>query len=159
MKELFPYRRRKDWAPRFVEFIRDSQGIGTDLKLNWTDMNCLMWCCMGIEAMTGENPYENFNPDAHSIKEVVRVITSRGYDSLDQILEAHWEEVPIAMAQQGDLVLVEALWDVDSSIKAVMPHGVALADPPFYWCVAPEGLAKGDLYLNGRRAFAVGRNI
>ncbi len=153
--------RRKDWMSRWVHFIVDSQALGSDLSLDWETMNCLKWACMGVEAITGYNPYEAFDPADNSLREVLRTIKDRGYDNLDQIIESHYPEIPISLAQQGDLVLVAADWDgsVDTATLQVMPHGVALADPPFFWCVMPDGLGKGDLYKYGLRAFVVGRRI
>ena len=160
MKEVFPYRRLKDWPSRFVHFIKDSQDLSDSLLLDWENMNCLQWACMSVEAITGHNPYEQFDPKDGSLKQVVKTIQERGYTSLDAIVEEHFYEVPLAMAQQGDLVLVVADWDAGDSIAQVMPHGVAVCDPPSYWCVLPEGLGKGDLYGGAVvRAFAVGRDI
>jgi hypothetical protein len=159
--ELNPMR-RKDWSSRWVRFITDSRALGADLSLDWESMNCLKWACMGIEEMTAFNPYEHFAPEDGSLKDVVKTIRNRGYKTMDQIIESRYPEVPIGLAQLGDLVLVESNWeemDVDTGVRSVMPFGAALADPPHYWCVLPEGLSKGELYVHGHRAFAVGRIV
>lgn len=158
MRDLFPYPRRRDWTIRWVEFMKDSQDLAAELVLDWEDLNCIMWCCQWIESCTGYDPYEPF-VHAKGVKGAVSAIKDAGYETLDQIIGSHLYEVPLAKAQTGDLVLIRADWEAPEAIKTVLPHGIALADPPLYWCITPEGLGKGDLYVNGVKAYAVGRTI
>ena len=159
MKDLFPYERRQDWQVRWVEFIKDCLDIAADLRLDpdWGVLNCIQWSCSGIEELTGHNPYEElqFHEEVKSVATATRAVTSRGYKTLDQLLGSLFYEVPVGMCQSGDLVMAQVPNVVEGNV--VFPHAAVLADPPFYWCVTPEGLAKGDLYQDGRIAFAVGR--
>lgn len=153
-------KRYRDWPIRWVEFIKDCQDVGSDLRLDWEDMNCIQWACQGIEALTGHDYYAEFAGTKGALG-AVRRIREEGFNTLDHLIGSILKEVPIAMAHQGDLVLVRTeAWDnLVQDGHAVMPHGVALADPPFFWCVTPEGLGKGELYMQGVKAFAVGRVV
>jgi hypothetical protein len=160
MQYKFTYPRRTDWTTRWVEFMKDSKDLAEDLCLDWSELNCISWCCQWLEECTGHNPYDEYFSNVKGIKSAVRAIRSRGYDNLDQLIGSYLPEVPLSMAHTGDLVVVKTNWqdvNIDDSLKAVMPHAVALADPPFYFGVTLYGLAKGPLYEDGVKAFAVGR--
>ena len=150
--------RRKDWTIRWVEFIKDCQDIASDLQLNWEDITCTSWMGMAVEVLTGEDPYEPYRGTHDGPIGAAKAIKKAGFSNLDDLIADLWEEIPIGMAQTGDVVLVKVSdYTDDEELRMVMPHGVAVADPPFFWSVNEEGLAKGDLYAHGLRAFAVGR--
>lgn len=160
MKDLFPYARRQDWSVRWVEFIKDSLDIAADLRMDpdWGSLNCIQWACTGVEELTGHNPYEElgFDAEVKSVATACRAVTSRGFTTLDHLLGSLFDSVPVGMCQSGDLVMVRVPELVGNN---VFPHAAALADPPFYWVVTLEGLAKGDLYVDGVAAYAVGRKV
>lgn len=166
MIERFEVPRRKDWSIRFIEFLKDSMDCADGLNLDWEYTTCTSFSGEMIEAITGKNPYEDFmgTNSFTTILGAVKTVKAAGFKSLDDIIAALFKEVPVGMAQQGDLVLVKATpYDPDSGdalvAEEVMPHGLAVVDPPFFYCVTEAGLSKGDLYTQGVRAFAVGREV
>lgn len=162
--EPFKATRRIDWTVRWVEFIKDSLDLKSDLVLDWEHITCTSWCGSGIEEITGVNPFDPYEGKFSTVLGACKVIQQTGCKSLDELIAKIFVETPIGHAQTGDLVLVKAspewLGDLDEGelfASDIMPHGLALVDPPFFWCVTPQGLAKGQLYRDGVRAFTVGR--
>lgn len=130
------------------------------MKLDWGHINCTQFSGSGIEAITGHDPYVEGEWEGHFQDEweAGKEIRRRGFETLDDVIADLFPEIPLAFVMPGDVVLIKsAAWDGESRI--VMPHGVALADPPFFYAVTPEGLGRGDLYSDGVRGFAVGRSI
>lgn len=167
MTHSFTAMRRPDWSIRWTEFIKDSLDIATDLQIDWDSrgITCASWAGDGIEVLTGENPFDPYIGSFDGIIGACKAIKKAGFNTLDDLVASMFPEVPVSMAQMGDLVLVRtARWDgdhllVDTFSDDVMPHGIALVDPPLYYAVTDQGLGKGDLYKDGVRAFAVGRLI
>lgn len=172
--EPFTAVRRVDWEIRFTHFMHESKQLQSDLILDWEHITCTSWVGQGIEEITGMNPYEPFDGLHKSIAQACRTIRQSGFSNLDDLIAALFGhgEIPIAYATRGDLVLAPIVegWcsepqqdgpdDLVSASDAtlVMPHGVALADPPFYWAVTPQGLGKGPL-STAHRVFAIGRDV
>jgi hypothetical protein len=155
----FTHPRLPDWTIRWTEFIKVSLDKAGELKLDWEDITCTQWSGDGIEAITGHNPYEPFRGKHHGVMGACKAIKAAGFNSLDELIADLFEEVPLSMAHQGDLVLAKSGGWGEEGSEEIMPHAVGLADPPLYWAVTEAGLGKGDLYADGVRAFAVGRVI
>ncbi len=152
--------RKVDWAVRWIEFMKDSMDLAAELRLDWEAHNCLSWCSLGIEAITGVNPFDSYaEANAVTLKGAVNVVRNSGYETLDRFLGSLLPEIPIGMAQQGDLVLVNSHWEAPREVCKILNYATALADPPLYWCITSEGLARGDLYAEGFKAFAIGRIV
>lgn len=152
--------RAPNWPLLWVQYVRGSRNEG--VTLDWDLNNCISWCCDWVAKSTGFNPYIPYAPKGPGVVAALSAIEDSPYETLDQILRSIFQEIPVVMAQQGDIVLVkaEAEW-ADSMPERVLryiPHGCALAEPPFYWALLPGGLGKGNLYEDGVTAFAVGRN-
>lgn len=155
--ERFTYPRFPDWPSRWAEFIHDCQQLQPDLAIDWEYINCLQFAFMGVEVLTGHDPYEAFNQDVVSPTTAIRAIKKWGYNTLDEGLADMFPEVPLAFAQPGDIVLVNPVdWSNDHLLTQVVPHAVALADPPFYYAPGLGGLGRGSMYKEALRAFAVG---
>lgn len=177
--------RRADWLLRWAEFIKDSLDLKKDLALDWSYTTCTSWSGDGIEAITGSNPFDPWRDQFSTMLGAAKVIRQSGFNTLDDLIAYMFQEIPLGMAQSGDLVLTPSLVSVsrwradiekdgpentDTNTKGntsgdtiepdlVMPSGVALADPPVFWAVTEKGLGKGKLYTEHNRAFAVGRSI
>jgi hypothetical protein len=165
-QHTFMHMRRPDWTVRWIEFMKDSQDIASDLALDWQGegVTCTSWCGDAIEVLTGHNPFEPFRGTFDGVLGAVKVIKKAGFNSLDDLIASLFPEVPVGMAQQGDLALVRTTrWSEESGdglfAEEVMPHGVAMIDPPAFWAVTEGGLGRGDLYVDAVRAFAVGRLV
>lgn len=144
--------RRIDWPVRFTEFMKDSLDLALELKLDWEFVSCTSFVGDGIEAITDENPFDPYRDQFKDAIGAARVIKQAGFSTLDDLIASAFDEVPVGMAQTGDVVLVKSMQPSD-----VMPHGLGLVDPPLFFAVNEEGLGKGDLYVDGFRAFKVGR--
>lgn len=164
----FTYLRRPDWQIRWVEFIKDSLDLASDLCIDWeTDgLTCVSWMGDGVEVLTGHNPYDIYRGRHSGVLGAARLIRKEGFRTLDDWVASLFHEIPLSMLHQGDVVLVKtAQWCGDDAhegplfAEEIMPHGVALADPPLYWAVTDGGLSKGNLFLDGVRGFAVGRSV
>jgi len=160
---IFNYPRYPDWTSRWAYFIQDCLHLRTDLKVDWEHINCTQFSGQGIAAITGHDPYEEggWEGKFSTPEEAADTIKAAGFSSLDELIASLFKEVPLSMAWPGDVVLIKAAPQMDLSVGVVkmMPHGVVLADPPFFYAVTHEGLGRGDLYGDAVRAFAVGREI
>lgn len=158
---MFMYPRLPDWTSRWAHFIKDTLDLASDLRLNWMDVHCAQFTGSGIEAITQHNPYEEdgwadkFTTAASAAKE----IRKRGFTTLDDVIVSLFPEIPLAYAWPGDVVLVNTVPWTDEETRTVMPHGVTLADPPFFYGVSPEGVGRGDLYQDAFKCFAIGREV
>lgn len=158
---MFDYERRPDWTARWAEFIKDSLDLQPELCLDWEFTSCTSFAAQGIEAITGRNPFEEgewdgkFTTPLSAAKEIKR----RGFLTLDDVIASLFVEIPLAFAWPGDVVLVRALPWSDEEARSVMPHGVGLVDPPYYYSPAELGLGRGDLYKEAVRAFAIGHGV
>lgn len=157
MIQKFTYPRYPDWPARWAEFIRDCQQLSSDLSIDWEYINCLQFAMMGVEAITGHDPYDQVRQDVSTPLSAIKAIKAQGFNTLDEVPPALFDEIPLAFAQPGDVLLVNAApWSDNEEILTVIPHTVALADPPFYYAPGLEGLGRGHMYKEALRAFAVG---
>jgi hypothetical protein len=158
---MFECERLPDWTARWAEFIQDCLDLSSDLKLDWGHINCTQFSAPGIEAITGKNPYEEggweglFDSPMSAAKE----IRKRGFNNLDEVIASLFPEIPLAFVWPGDVVLIKASPTHESEPSQIMPHGVGLANNPFFFAVEERGLGRGDLFTSAIRAFAVGHQI
>lgn len=160
---MFTYPRLDDWTSRWAGFIKDSLDLRHDLVLDWDVINCTQFGGQGIEAITGHNPYEEggWQEKFTTSKDAVVAIKAEGFTTLDDLIASLFPEIPLAFTWPGDVVLIKAIpWgEASANERKTMPHGVALADPPFYYAVTEQGLGRGDLRAEGIRAFAIGHEV
>ena len=177
--------RLPDWSERLTEFLVEAQRSADSMQLDWTALTCALWASDVIEVMTGVNMLEEIGISGKYEGPVsaARAIKDAGFDNLEDFVMAwfgHKEVAPI-FAQRGDLLLVPARGDAvsgklpsgttpiltshnqEGSLSETATHGeetmqvaLAIADPPFFWAVNPEGLAKGNM-LDAKRAFIIGQ--
>lgn len=172
--EPFMAMRLPDWEVKLTHFLHDSLRLKESLAFSWQDTNCTSWVGQAIEVMTGKNPYEPFDGLHKSVAQACRTIKIAGFTSLDDLIQALFghREVSIAYVTKGDLVLVPVLegWTcapqqdgpddlvTHSVANTVMPHAIALADPPFYRTLSYSGLSHAPLNTM-YKAFAIGRDV
>lgn len=158
---MFAYPRRPDWTGRWSEFIKDTLDLAPDLRLDWEHINCTQFLGQGIEALTGHNPYEEdgwagkFTTPLSAAKEIKK----RGYNTLDDVIADRFKEIPLAFTWPGDIVLVNTVPWANDETRLIMPHGVTLAEPPFFYGVSEEGVGRGNLYTEAYKCFAVGHEV
>lgn len=159
---MFTHERLPDWTIRWAEFVKDCLDISSDLRLDWENTTCTSFCAQGIEVLTGHNPFEEgaWAGTFTNTWEAAKEIRKRHFETLDDLIANLFPEIPLAYAWPGDVVLIKAIdWNAEEESKLVMPHGVALADPPVYLAVTEEGFGKGDLYGGAVRAFGIGHTV
>jgi hypothetical protein len=166
---MFTYPRIDNWTGKWSEFVKDTLDLQRDLILDWGDINCTQFSADGIEAITDHNPYDEgeWRGKFSSSLSAVKVIKRRGFNTLDDVIASLFPEIPLSFVWPGDVVLVKSVpWSDETDAadgtlfaREVMPHGVALADPPYYYAVTEQGVGKGDLYKEAVRGFAVGHTI
>ena len=161
--ERFIHSRRPDWDARWAEFIHDCLQLSSDLAIDWEYVNCFQFTGMGVEVITGHDPYEPFGEAVSSPISAAKEIKKWGYNCLDDVFPDMFREIPLAFAQPGDVLLVRPqLWTCaqgEEEASRIMPHAVALADPPFYYAPSERGLGRGNMYSEAIRAFAVGHDL
>lgn len=157
---MFTHERLPDWTARWAHFIKDGLDLSPDLQLDWENINCTQFSASGIEAITGHNPYEEeewLGTFTNSIGAALE-IRRRGFETLDDVIASLFPEIPLAFVWPGDVVLISSTpWD--EAARVVMPHGVALADPPYFYAVNEAGMGRGDLYASTVRAFGIGHSV
>lgn len=178
MSEVIPFTaiRKPDWEICFTHFMRDSIKAQNEhgLILDWEHVTCTSWVGQAIEEITGMNPYAPFDGLHKSIAQACRTIKIAGFSNLDDLISALFghNEIPLGYVTKGDLVLAPTPngWCVApqqdgpddlvtrQEATLVMPHAVALADPPFYWAIGFNGLGRGKL-ADVSKVFAIGRDV
>ena len=167
MAQMFDHPRLNDWTIRYTEFLKESIEIARELCIDWDSegVTCFSWVGDGIEAITGHNPHDPHRGQYSGLVGTCRYLKKLGYSSFNDFIADRFKEIPVGMAQAGDIVLVNnSGWTNEHPDEALvaeemMPCAVALCDPPFYFGVTEHGLVRGDLYTQGVRAFAVGRSV
>lgn len=148
---LLELTRRFDSEQRLTEFL-----VWCDVakvQLDWEVFNCASFGAKWIEVQTDYDMYSAFRGKIHDEGSAYKEIRKLGYENLDDIITSQLPEIPIGMAQRGDLVLVPA--DGERFLGLGMSHAIGGVDPPFFWALGTEGLGRGHLY-ECTRAFAVG---
>jgi hypothetical protein len=122
---------------------------------------------LAIEAMTGVDPFEPLITEVpfDSALGAARFLKKWGVNSVDEMMNAIFPRIPIFKAKRGDIVTVPA--DLGAEADEVAYGGmfatVGIADPPFFWALGVEGLAKGDLYgranLRPYHAYSIGWDL
>lgn len=69
--------------------------------------DCLLTTCDAIEAVIGTDPASEVRGKYKSRAGAYRLIKQRGFDSLGAVLADRFEEIPVAMAQRGDVGIFE----------------------------------------------------
>lgn len=150
----FNHPRVKNWAVKFSRFLGGSVQNASNLRLDWVNNVCGSWAGEGVEILTGINPYKPEFGEIRSSLKAAALIKRAGYNTLEELVRDRFYEVPITLAQRGDLCIVDAVPMVDYDLQT-MPVAIGLVDPPFYYCVGPIGLCRGDL-LDVKACFLVG---
>ena len=155
--EMRPLRRRPDWVRRLTVAIE----IRADRRFAWGRFDCCLAACDLVKAMTGEDPAKELRgykdargamaglasavgrkvPKAQRLEAAVEAI-ARAYGA---------QEVPVAYAQRGDVVVVEG--ETPAGRSDVM----AVVDLSGRFVVAPGGKGWRSVPLaEARRAWHVG---
>ena len=93
----------QQWEKRLVAVTEAHMNT----PLVWGKSDCLLTTCDAIEAMTGVDPAADIRGKYKSRAGAYRLIKLRGFGSLGAVLADRFEEIPVAMAQRGDVGIFE----------------------------------------------------
>lgn len=114
--------RQQDWPTKLNRFIASQSAV----PFAWGERDCCLFVCDAIQSFTGSDPGERWRGMYSSFKGAQRLIQNNdGVSGLARI--AFGDPIPSALAQRGDVVLVDT------------PKGEALAI-----CVGDKMAAQGD---------------
>lgn len=95
--------RHLDWEKRLV--------ATTEAHLNtplvWGKSDCILTAADAVEAVLGDDPAKDIRDTYKSRAGAYRLIKGRGFTSVADVLASQFEEVPVALAQRGDLGVYE----------------------------------------------------
>lgn len=94
--------RLSGWEKRLNAVVAAHQALPGD----WGVSDCFIIPDDAVEAVTGEKMY----PDARGYKTeagAAKQLRKRGFDNVRQAFAAKLDEIPVAMAQRGDIGVIE----------------------------------------------------
>lgn len=116
--------RKTTWEEELSDYIASKRDEPFQYGVN----DCCMFAAGAVEAMTGENPMEEFVGSYKTIAGSVRALKTIGEGTLEATIDGKFDEVEIGRAQRGDLAFF------DGSV------GVVLGG--FAYFVTDEGLER-----------------
>lgn len=91
-----------DWHNRLIAVIRAAE----KRPFLWGEHDCCLFAADCVEAMTGEN-FANGWRGTYDSETGAKKSLLRGGGSLENVLAKYLDEVPVKMAQRGDIAIVE----------------------------------------------------
>ncbi|ORC19861.1 hypothetical protein B1H42_16565 [Enterobacter cloacae subsp. cloacae] len=91
-----------DWHNRLIAVIRAAE----KRSFLWGEHDCCLFAADCAEAMTGENFADGWRGTYDSETGAKKALL-RGGGSLEKVLAKYLDEVPVKMAQRGDIAIVE----------------------------------------------------
>ncbi|MDI3139440.1 DUF6950 family protein [Enterobacter kobei] len=91
-----------DWHNRLIAVIRAAE----KRPFLWGEHDCCQFAADCAEAMTGENFADGWRGTYDSETGAKKALL-RGGGSLEKVLAKYLDEVPVKMAQRGDIAIVE----------------------------------------------------
>jgi hypothetical protein len=116
--------RKTNWEEELSDYIASKRDEPFEYGVN----DCCMFAAGAVEAMTGENPMEEFVGSYKTLAGSLRSLKNIGEGSLEATIDGKFDEVEIGRAQRGDLAFF------DGSV------GVVLGG--FAYFVTDEGLER-----------------
>lgn len=116
--------RKTTWEEELSDYIASKRDQPFEYGVN----DCCMFAAGAVEAMTGENPMEEFVGSYKTLTGSVKALKTIGEGTLEATIDGKFDEVEIGRAQRGDLAFF------DGSV------GVVLGG--FAYFVTDEGLER-----------------
>ncbi|MBA2152965.1 hypothetical protein HNS33_08895 [Enterobacter roggenkampii] len=91
-----------DWHNRLIAVIRAAE----KRPFLWGEHDCCLFAADCAEAMTGDNFADGWRGTYDSVTGAKKALL-RGGGSLEKVLTKYLDEVPVKMAQRGDIAVVE----------------------------------------------------
>lgn len=95
--------RRPDWHARLTGFLLDCAGR----PYRPGRFDCAIFAAGAIEAMTGVDLAADWRGRYRTLRGGLRVLRAEGYHDHLALAAAHFPAIPIALAQSGDLAVVD----------------------------------------------------
>lgn len=92
--------RSPDWSELLSQYISESRGKAFEYGSN----DCCTFSCGAVQAMTGQDPMEEFRGKYCDLKSYLRMLRERGYSSLSDIFDEKFPKIEVHRARRGDLV-------------------------------------------------------
>lgn len=94
--------KHSDWHNRLIAVIRAAE----KRPFLWGEHDCCLFAADCAEAMTGDNFADGWRGTYDSETGAKKALL-RGGGSLEKVLAKYLDEVPVKMAQRGDIAVVE----------------------------------------------------
>ena len=94
--------RLEDWPERLIDQIQRHSTI----PFEWGKSDCVTFPMDCVSAMTGEDPSRDHRHYS-TPRGAAKALAKNGFASVGDAFAAHFEEIPPAMAQRGDIGVVE----------------------------------------------------
>lgn len=95
--------RHPEWEKRLVAVTE----AHLNTSLVWGQSDCILTAADAVEAVLGDDPAKDIRGNYKSKTGAYRLIRERGFKSVADVLSSQFEEVPVALAQRGDLGVYE----------------------------------------------------
>lgn len=97
--------RREDWPERLLDVVNDSRHRG---PVAWGRSDCFAFVQEAVAAVTGVMPYREERGRYDGPVSAARRLAERGFKSTEAALAALFPELPVALAQRGDIGIAAA---------------------------------------------------
>ena len=127
-----------NWEQRLSDYLQERR----EMPFEYGSNDCAHFAAVAVEAITGENPMTDIRP-YKSLTTSLKAIKEADADSLEQIIDRKFQDIPIGFASTGDLAFHDGSVGVVLSGRAafVSEDGFALI-PRHEWSKA-WGVARG----------------
>lgn len=95
--------RKTTWEEELSDYIASKRDEPFQYGVN----DCCMFAAGAVEAMTGENPMEEFFGSYDTLTGSLKAIKTIGEGSLEATIDSKFEEVELGRAQRGDLAFFD----------------------------------------------------
>lgn len=95
--------RHPEWEKRLVAVTE----AHLNTPLVWGQSDCILTAADAVEAVLGDDPAKDVRGNYKTKTGAYRLIRQRGFKSVTDVLSGQFEEVPVALAQHGDLGVYE----------------------------------------------------
>lgn len=131
--------RYDDWRPRLTAYLA---GVSRT-PFEYGKHDCALFAAGAVEAMTGEDVARGFR-GYRTLKAGVKKARAKGFRDHVEIFAKRFDEVPVAMAQVGDVAIVPG----DDGLAVGIVQGEQI------YVAAPRGIGLVPL-LTAKQAFRV----
>ncbi|MGB2539599.1 DUF6950 family protein [Hafnia paralvei] len=94
--------KHKDWHNRLTTVLK----AATQRSFSWGEHDCCLFAAECAEAMCGEDFAKDWRGTYHDEHGAKKALL-RGGGSLEKVLARYLDEVPVKLAQRGDIAIIE----------------------------------------------------